>query len=336
MTPQGGNAAHRVRVFGHERAVGALLTAARTGRAGQAYLVAGPPGVGKRTVARAFAQAMLCDAAPADRPCGACRACRMVAQDVHPDVHLGPVPLRVDDVRGLQRGLALAPVEARQRVALLAEIDRASGGAANSLLKTLEEPPTHALLLLTTSVPEAVLPTIRSRCRIVPLRPLAPDEARRAIEEGLGVPAERAALLARLSAGRPGWAMAAVDEGGALAGRDEWLGALAEVRGVRTAGRLELAERLAEGSGGLDEGLVVWRGWWRDVLLVRHGVRGPVVNNDRLAELEAAAGRYSVPAVIGALRAVETALERLAANANPRLVLEALVLALPAAGAEAA
>ncbi len=323
--------AFRVRVFGYAPIVAGLLRAARADAFGQAYLLVGPPGVGKRTLARLFAQALTCSAAEAaDRPCGACASCRQVAHGTSPDLEIAPSPLRIEDARALQGRVALAPAGSRHRVVILPEIDRASLGAANSLLKTLEEPPPHAVILLTAAQPGDVLPTIRSRCRVVvlPAQPVADVAA--ALTAGWGVPADRADWLARLSAGRLGWAVRAHADPALLEGRERWLTGLAAVLGGDVAGRLSQAAQLAADGGVPADGLAHWSGWWRDLLLVQHAVPEPVVNRDRLAELQSAARRFAAADVVRALEAVELALRRLAANGNPQLTLEVLALDLPA------
>lgn len=321
----------RVRVHGYAPIVTGLLRAVRAGTFGQAYLLAGPPAVGKRTLARLLAQALTCSAADAGTwPCGACGSCRQVAHGTSPDVDVAPSPLRIEEARALQGRVALAPAGSRHRVAVLPEVDRASLGAVNSLLKTLEEPPPHTVLLLTASQLADVLPTIRSRCRVVvlPAQPVADVAA--ALVAGWGVSAERAEWLARLSGGRLGWAVRAHADPALLEAREQWLTGLATALGGDVAGRLSLAARLAADGGATADGLSHWSGWWRDLLLVQQAVPEPVVNRDRLAELESAAARYAAADVVRVIEAVELALRRLAANGNPQLTLEVLALDLPA------
>lgn len=320
---------HRVVVWGHEWARDALLLAARSGSPGQAYLLAGPPAIGKGTLARLFAQALLCPAEPAlGRPCGRCRSCRLVASGGHPDLHWREPQLRIDVVRELQRELALAPGESARRVAVLPDIETASLGAANSLLKTLEEPPRHAVLVLTAGDSQAVLATVRSRCRCLSLQPMMVEAVAAALVSGWGVPEDRAQLLARLSGGRLGWAARAVADETVLTERQTWLDGLAGLLGAGVAARLRLAAELARAEA-VVEGLSVWMSWWRDLLLVLHGVEVSVVNRDRLEELRAAAGHHEAADVVASLRAIEDALRRLAANTSPQLTLEALFLELP-------
>lgn len=321
---------HRVPVYGHDAALAALRGAAISGRAAQAYLFTGPPGIGKRTVARWFAQLLVCDAAEvALRPCGLCRACRLSASDAWPDLHHLPVPLRIEAVRELQHDLALAPSASAHRVAILPEVELASLGAINSLLKTLEEPPRQVVLLLTSGDAGAVLPTLLSRCQVLPLRPLGVVQVAAALVEGWGQRVEQAELLARLSGGRLGWAVRSLSDESLLADRETWLAGLARARGAAVAGRLALAAELARTGDGLPAGLATWSAWWRDVLLSGQGLANLIVNRDRAEEVASAAAHYATGQVVAALRAVESALRALAANASPQLTLEVLLLELP-------
>ncbi|NPA30812.1 MAG: DNA polymerase III subunit delta', partial [Chloroflexi bacterium] len=171
-------------IIGHETAVQWLQRQIAAQRVHHAYLFVGPRGVGRRTLARRFAQALTCLQPPAPGAfCGQCRVCRQIAAGVHPDFHVlhDPAGLKVDAVRQAQQVWNLSPREARYRIALLPEVQHATPAAANALLKTLEEPPAHLILLLTASDPDALLPTVVSRCEVVRLR-LVP---RAALEEAL-------------------------------------------------------------------------------------------------------------------------------------------------------
>jgi DNA polymerase-3 subunit delta' len=254
----------------------------------------------------------------------------LVAADAHPDVCLLEAPIKVDAVRELQHRLSLAPMEGGQHVAILPDIDRASPGAANSLLKTLEEPPTGALLLLTASDLAGVLPTVGSRCQSLALRPMPVEQAAAALVERLGVDAEKADALARLSGGRLGWALRAALEPGVLQARDEWLGRLESAITARRSARLVLAEGLGRDREALPDGLQLWLGWLRDVLLLQHGLDAAIVNVDRQVPLRRAAERWSVRATVAALRALETASARLRGGASVELAADVFLLELPA------
>ncbi|MCB0215015.1 MAG: DNA polymerase III subunit delta' [Caldilineae bacterium] len=321
---------HRIALHGYPRLVESFGRAARSGRVGHAYLLAGPPGVGKCQAARFFAQAILCGAEPAERrPCGHCRSCRLAAEDGLADLRRVDPPLKVEAVRALQSELALAPVEGGRRVALLPEIELASPSAANSLLKTLEEPPAQAILLLTSAQLSAVLPTIRSRCQVLQMSPIPTERVAQLLIEAHGLAPDRAELLGRLSGGRLGWALAALQDPSLLEARQLWLDGLGALLAEGRVARFERAEALAREAAELPVGLAIWMGWWRDLLLLLHGVEAPLINRDRLDGLRRAAGRYGVPEAMAVLRSIEEALRRLEANTNPRLTLEVLFLELP-------
>lgn len=318
----------RVAVHGHRTLVDALLDAARSDRIGPPMLLVGPTGVGKRTVARLAAQAILCEAEAAVRPCGVCRTCRLVAADSHADLVLLESPLRIERVRTLLTSLALAPVEGRARVAIIPQVEAASPGAANSLLKTLEEPPSHAVIFLTTDSESDVLPTIRSRCRRLALRPLSVEDASAALMVDHGLDQLTADRAARLGGGSIGECLRWIDDQ-ALLERAGWLDAANAAVGAGRVQRIDLAERLAKAGSGLEGGLRLWLGWWRDALLIRLGARDGVLNVDRMEELIAVGERFEPSAIAGAVRAVENALYQLGAHAAPASVLEVLVLGLP-------
>ena len=318
-------------VIGHEGVVQQLQAAARMQQPAHAYLFTGPASVGKTTLALAFAQALNCGAQ--DPPCGQCRVCQLTAQGRHPDVAViqaGNGVIRIEQIRELQRQAVLAPVEVRWRVFVIPNIERATREAANSLLKTLEEPPSHVVLLLTALDAEALLPTIVSRCRVVSLRPLPVQQVRQALETRWHVDSDQAALLARLSGGRIGWAITALQDPGTLERRQTALDALVTVLPAGPLERLALAERMHKARTAVEETLALWLSWWRDLLLLRHGLdEGMLTNVDRREELQTLAGQFTSQQITHVVQAIQQTLRRIDGNVNPRLALEALLLTLP-------
>jgi DNA polymerase-3 subunit delta' len=239
-----------VRTRGHPAALAAVGSMIR-GPAPHAVLLVGPGGVGKTTLALDLAAGLLCtDADPAARPCGVCRSCRLVVGEVHPDVHrLGPegpggqvviggAGSKARGVRDVIGELALLPVEGGARVAIVESAQRMNEDAQAALLKTLEEPPAGVTLVLCADAEEPLLPTIRSRCARIRLGPVGP-RAMEAIlaEHGLADPA-LAARLARISAGRPGLALAWATDPDALRARDELVRVLLDLTTARPSERL--------------------------------------------------------------------------------------------------
>ena len=159
-------------VIGHEWAVDMLRRDLAHDRVRHAYLFTGPAGVGKRTLAHEFSRALLCEMA--DPPCGRCRHCLLSARGSHADLltveptvsgkSVRTAKIKIEPVRAMMHDLSVSPVEARRRVARIWRFDTANAEAMNAFLKTLEEPPGQAVILLTAERADDLLPTIVSRC----------------------------------------------------------------------------------------------------------------------------------------------------------------------------
>jgi DNA polymerase-3 subunit delta' len=314
-----------------------------------ALLFVGQPGVGKRTLARTLARALQCTAADvAGRPCGVCRSCVQIAANNYPDVRVIETEraagttrtdrrdITIDQIRTLQHQISLKPYEGAWVIGIIADAHEMSDAASNCLLKTLEEPPAHVVLILTAPEPSLLLPTIVSRCQVMALRPLPLDQAEAALVERFAVAPDQAAVLAHLSGGRIGWALRAAADDSVLAGRRERVDMLLRLIGASRGQRLEQAAALGEDYGkgvdareGVHEMLDLWATWWRDVMLVQEGCAGQATNADRLDTLRAAAARYQPGEVARVLQAVIAARDHLDRNVNPRLALDVALLSLP-------
>jgi len=318
-------------VVGHELAVRLLQQAVSSARLSHAYLLSGPPLVGRTTLARACAQALLCTEDNA--PCGACRACRNVRDGVHPDLRIvepRTANLLIEQVRELQHQAALSPMEAPYKVFILRRIEQATTAAANALLKTLEEPPAHVVLFLTLTEGQETLPTVASRCQRITLRPLPTPSVAAALREIWHVPPERSELLARLSQGRLGWAVDMLGDDAAWQQREQDLQDLGALPGQGRVERLRYAEQLSQRDPAkVHRVLQLWTGWWRDLLLIQHDCPTQVANIDRLTTLRSDAARYDSrdsQGFLGQLTATGRYLEQ---NVNTRLALELLLLRVP-------
>jgi DNA polymerase-3 subunit delta' len=240
--------------------------------------------------------------------------------------------IKIEQVRALRRDAFLAPYESRYRVFVLRNADRASVEAANSLLKILEEPPVHVVLILTAVDADALPATIVSRCQRLDLQPV-PHTVVEAALRHRHVSQEQARLLARLSAGRVGWALSASQDGKSLLHRQQDLDKLVELLHADRIERLAFAEQAGRDSASARRRLEFWTSWWRDLLLVQAGADGEavenVVNVDRLAEFSAMAGQLTLSQGVAALKALQAAASQLDANVNARLAWEGLLLQLP-------
>jgi DNA polymerase-3 subunit delta' len=333
-------------LIAQDRALAPLRSALRRGALHHAYLFGGPDGVGKATAARLLAQAANCEGPGAPTQgdaCGACGPCRKIEKGLHPDVVVlaeervmakagrwepkgGRTPSKdivVDQVRDLvDHRLALKRFEGRRRFVIIDPADAMNPQAQNALLKTLEEPPEGTTLVLVASSPDALLPTIRSRCLRVPFAPI-PGPLLAARLEAEGHPPEKARLAAALAGGSLGRALLADDD--VLA---------AEAEAVRAAAVLDPGDAGAwlafardhggdrEEAGALCALLLLWL---RDVAAVQAGGAGLALA-DLGEATRGAAAALSPAEVLRRRREVARTAAALRQNAAPVLALEAMLV----------
>ncbi len=337
-------------IFGHDWAVDFLRDIARPDAQGaypqlrHAYLFTGETGLGKSTLARWLVQLLFCKA-DGRKPCGTCRDCRGLQTGNHPDFLLmEPVDsqgkanrqqglLRVEQAAEIQHHVILRPFQSRHRVILIRDLQLAHESFLNKLLKTFEEPPRAVVLLGTVTDLSRLLPTLVSRCQMLPLKPVPPAGIEEALATRFAISPERAALLARLAHGRIGWAIAHRAEDALWESRREATELLTELIPASIVQRLGLADSLARKHQG-DVGPVrahvdFWAYWWRDVWLHQLSQANHCVNVDCIAEIKDTARRTQLAPVTNFLQRLEQAQLHLRHNVNVRVVLTNLVLHMP-------
>lgn len=335
-------------VWGHRQAVQTLAQAASTQRVRHAYLFSGIESVGKTTLAIAFAQALCCTDPPAAGvPCGQCLACRKIARGVHPDVQTFGIEsqsatgsksggknttLTIETVRTLSATAVLRPVEARWRVIIVDDAELLQETAQEALLKTLEEPPPFAVLVLLSNDAELLLPTVRSRCQIVELATLPRATIQRGLEAS-GVPSDQASILAGASGGAPGWAIRAAAQPKLLSERIEAIDrALAWLAGTpydRVVTGVRLGDSFTKRRPAVFRDLEIVLGLWRDALLLKAGTPEAVTFPARSEDLASHLAGWSLHSVHQAVRSVRQCIADLEANVRPRLAIESMVLQWP-------
>lgn len=331
-------------IIGQDKAIISLKRSFSEGRLSHAYLFVGPKHVGKIMLSINLAQALNC--LSEDRPCGECSPCRRIASGNYPDVQLiqlaqnqenEQVPARkaisVNQIRDLQYNVNLKPYEGGYRVIIIDGAEYMSDGAANSLLKTLEEPPPSTVFILLTVDKGSLLPTILSRCQKIELPPLSPHIVKEALVKRCGIDPERAELLARACHGSIGWAISAIDDESILDERSHHLDNLIALSSSDISERFEFAANLAtqfsKNRVAVRDRLQLWLTWWRDLLLVQGDCPEFIINNDQEEVLQQHIEQCGKNAIIRAIKSIQETMQQLEQNANPRLALEVLMLNIP-------
>jgi DNA polymerase-3 subunit delta' len=321
-------------VQAQDRAIHSLMNAVRADRVPNAWLFTGPEGVGKAMVARGLA-GVLVGPEPPDAVRRTSLGWRKADEGIHPDlVWVEPQGagrrVKIDQVREVVRAFRYAPFEATRRVVVFPEADRLGEEAANALLKGLEEPPPHTVLILVSSKSHALLDTIRSRCQEVRFAPL-PRKLCAEILEGLGVSPAEAPIAAALAEGSVGRG-AALAEAGILEDRRASLQAVAELSPQRPAALFELAASWSAGPdasssrAALGARLDLLASWYRDVAVAASG-KGELIHADLAVQIRRAAsmGARSALSCVDAISHARGALEL---NAGARLTCEKLLVIL--------
>jgi len=308
----------------------------------------GQSNVGKMTLAIHLAQALNCE--QEERPCGQCTSCSRIATGRHADIQIiGRSPdtgsgesspkkeIGIAQIRELQQAASLQPYEGRHRVFIIDGAEYLNEESANCLLKTLEEPPPQVLIILLTINDSRLLPTIVSRCQRVELLPVAAHIIEQWLSEHRDVEPDKARLLARLSRGSIGWAIAAARNEKLL---QERYAKLDELQGLASASledRFSFAGKMAaqysKSRESVEGTLNLWLEWWRDLLLASAGRTEYITNIDQEETVVQHAEGYSLSEIRHSMEAIRVALEQpleqLSQNANARLVLEVLMLNVP-------
>jgi DNA polymerase-3 subunit delta' len=326
-------------VIGHAPVIRLLRQAVSRQHVPQSLLFAGPSGVGKRTVALALAQAVNCPkrGAAGDDACGACPTCQRIARGMHSDVVLvdrgDEASIKIKEIRDrVLDAVGYRPFEAARRVFIIDSADDMGVEAQDALLKTLEEPPPSAILILVTAFPDALRPTIQSRCRRLRFGPLAEAEVARVLVERAGIDRARAKALAAASGGSVDRAIGA--ESGDLDADREAAFALVRAARGRVGDRLKAATAFAKNESdrrdreAMGERLVLVGSILRDLGALASGRPGALANADREGDLRALASSFDLGRLLDGYAAVEQAQAALGRNAGPKIVADWVALSL--------
>ena len=274
-------------IIGHDRPVSILKRAIQNNAVAHAYLFSGEQGIGKRLTAYAFAAALNCQAAGPAGGCSVCSSCRKAASGTHPDIRIvmpeshdeqllatlsnkeaakASDEIKIDQIRRAQESISLKPSEGQKKVLIVDSAETINDAAQNAFLKTLEEPPGDSLIILITSMPQSLLPTIRSRCQELKFQPLPRPVLAEVLQEKRGLDRGDAWFAAALSRGSLGRALE-MDVEKEKTDREQFLALWDGLGGMRNDEILALADGVAKDREGFDRILDIGIEWLRDRLV---------------------------------------------------------------------
>lgn len=327
-------------VAGQKQLTGNLRGALQYNKISHAYLIQGEKLSGKKMIADIFARALQCEAEEGEKPCNRCRSCKQALNRNHPDIiyveHEKPNVISVDNIRQqINADIAIKPYSGERKIYIVDEAQKMNVQAQNALLKTLEEPPEYAVILLLTTRTEAMLPTILSRCVTLNIRPVHEEEIKNVLMRKVKVPDYRAGLCASFSRGNVGRAAALASDEAFDNMKAHVIGMMKHISDMEinqaAAGVKKIAEEKFDAGDYLDLCLI----WYRDVLLYKacggQGGAGHIIFKENMADIADAAKRLSYEGIERIIRAVAAAENRLKVNVNFDLTMEMLLLDMKSA-----
>jgi len=334
-------------IIGQKRQIDQLERARKSGRVAHAYLFFGPDGIGKERVAFAFARALNCESGE-NAPCGTCESCRKIGKFSHPDVRLVASEKELVDRQLIEKekgGLPSAqirnaqldelgdlfrhrPYMGRWKVVVVVDADLMNSNSQNRFLKTLEEPSADSVIILVTAHPEALLPTVRSRCQALAFGPLSTDQVSNFLRTQRALDEKRARVLAAMAQGSLGRAEA-IASGDVLQERDGLVAGFTRALGGDLADVLTVAEEYSKGREQARDALNLLEIWCRDLLLCKLGASAELlVNQDRREAVADQAAELTSRRVLGWIESIRRTRSGFRVNANPKMALESLFLGM--------
>ena len=318
-------------VLGHKRPIEFLKRAIHQDKVSHSYLFLGNEGIGKKWVAIQFAKAINCLEGEIGKgdACDRCLSCKKIDHQLHPDVLIiepEGQTLRVDQVRQTQRDLAYRPYEGHRRVCVLTAADRMAPNMSNTLLKTLEEPPLHTVIILLANNPRLLLPTILSRCQPIRFHPLPIPLVSNWLMEREGFNEKEAHLLASLSEGSPGKALEIREEIHQIP-RDELLIDFVGLKSLPFEKKENWAESLSSHRENLILILEVAKTLLRDLVIMKTlKDSSKLIHPDLLQVIEVLASKWNLSSLLNRMEVLHQTILTIRSNANMTLALEAMML----------
>lgn len=322
-------------IIGQEQMKEHLQSALSMNKISHAYIINGEKSSGKEFIARVFATAVQCEnrgETQDGEPCGVCHSCKQALSDNQPDIirvhHEKPNTISVDDIRTqINSDIAIKPYSSPYKIYIVNEAEKMNTQAQNALLKTLEEPPEYAIILLLTANVNALLPTILSRCVVLNMKPVSDDRMKRYLMEEIKVPDYKAAVCAAFARGNVGKAkeLATSEEFDNI--KNEAISFLKYVQDMELYEMIAAIKKISDYKMDATDYLDIISIWYRDVLLFKAtNDANYLIFHEEIQEIRRVAKRSSYEGIEKVLKALDKAKVRLNANVNFELAMELLML----------
>ena len=320
-------------IYGHEQIKEHLQNAIRLNKVSHAYIFNGPMGSGKKMTAGIFAETLQCER-HGQEPCGTCHSCIQSESGNQPDIiwvhHEKPGSIGVDDVREQVIGdMQSKPYSSRYKIYIIDEAEKLTQQAQNALLKTLEEPPEYAVIIILTTNLETLLPTILSRCVVLNMKPVKDEQIKSFLMKEMEIPDYKADVCVAFARGNVGKArlLAKSEEFDKV--REEALALLRNIRDMEVHEMAAAIKKITEYQFDVNDYLDILSIWYRDVLLFKatHDVNG-LIFREEIQYIRKVADRSTYEGIESIIEGLEKAKQRLSANVNFDLTMELLLLTI--------
>lgn len=320
-------------VVGHKDIINYIRNAVREDKVSHAYILNGERGAGKKMLANLFAATLLCEKGGPD-PCNECHSCRQAESGNHPDIikvtHEKPNSISVDDIREqVNNTIMIKPYQGPYKVYIIPQADMMTPQAQNALLKTIEEPPEYAVIMLLTENVDTLLPTINSRCVMLKLRNIKDTLIKKYLMETMQVPDYKADMCTAFAQGNMGRAIMLANSEHFNEIRDEAVQLLKYINEMELSEIVQAVSRITAYKLEINDYLDIIMIWYRDVLLYKATKdMDKVVFKDQIKYIKERAKRSSYEGIELIIESLEKAKARLKANVNFDLVMELLFLTI--------
>lgn len=324
-------------IIGQSALIRRLKNIMDSGRIVHSYIFTGPDGAGKKTISNYFAKILLCEGM--DKPCNTCKSCRQVESGNHPDIikiESQSNIIRVDSIRELRQDISIKPFQGERKIYIIEKGDTMNPQAQNAFLKTLEEPPKHAIIIILAENLASLLPTIVSRCQIIRIPPLSAQEIAQIIESRVEIPHDKALVFAKLAQGIPGRGLELALSEEYQQMRDESLELLIKLSKSSIAQAMGCVDYFLDNRDNAIEILDMIELWLRDVLVLKQGnLRQIIVNIDKISYLEDLANSFTTRDIQCIIDSIEQSKRMLMSHANFQLTIENLLMTIQGSGEHA-